>query len=139
MDKYDHTVYNARWIDKNKDHKRYLSKRSAARSFINKDANSGDLMQLSKLINDRWGKMTDYEKLNVYNSTIFDWEDKELRTTGSPYIDGVESQRPIYKAIALDVNGNKYEVIWDVYDGWKEITDESEMCDWDHPERATRL
>lgn len=41
---------DAKWIDKNTEHKRYLSARSAARSFINKKATDEDLEELETLI-----------------------------------------------------------------------------------------
>jgi hypothetical protein len=138
-DESKQTEYNRNWRNKNKDRQRYLSKRSTARSFINKDADSADLINLSNLINDRWKKMNRYEKLNVLNSTLFDWEGKELRTLENPYIDGEQGQRPYYRAIALDAEENEHEVIWDVFDGWEDITDESSICDWDNPISVTKL
>lgn len=128
-----------RWAEKNREHKRYLSKRSTAKSFIKNDATSADLMNMSNYINERWIKMNRYEKLNVLNSTLFDWEGKELRTTENPQIDGEEGERPVYRATALDADQNEYEVTWDVYDEWEEITDESSICDWDNPVSVTKL
>lgn len=57
MAKKREAVYNpeadAKWIEENKEHKRYLSTRSAARSFINKRATSDDLEELESLIGKR--------------------------------------------------------------------------------------
>lgn len=48
------SVYNpeadARWIEENRERKRYLSARSAARSFINTKATLDDLDELQTLI-----------------------------------------------------------------------------------------
>lgn len=50
-------VYNpkadAKWIEENKAHKRYLSARSAARSFINTKANKDDLLELKTMIENK--------------------------------------------------------------------------------------
>ena len=39
-----------RWIEKNKEHRRYLSQRGAARSFIRNHATEEDLKELEKII-----------------------------------------------------------------------------------------
>jgi hypothetical protein len=41
------------WADKNREHKRYLSKRSTARSFINIDATVNDLWDLKNRIEEK--------------------------------------------------------------------------------------
>lgn len=61
------------------------------------------------------------------------FEGKTITLTQDPYIDGVAGERPMYKAHGKDEDGNEYIVTWDVVDGYEEITDESEMCDWDRP------
>ena len=47
-------VYNPKadkkWIEKNKEHRSYLSQRSTTRSFIRKKATADDLTELEKLI-----------------------------------------------------------------------------------------
>lgn len=43
---------DAKWIRENKEHKRYLSSRSSARSFIRNKATYGDLNELSVMINE---------------------------------------------------------------------------------------
>lgn len=42
-----------RWIEKNKERRRYLSARSVARSFIRNRATDEDLRDLIQMINDR--------------------------------------------------------------------------------------
>lgn len=44
---------NKRWAEENKERKRYLSQRSAARSFIRNKATAEDLAELEQLIADR--------------------------------------------------------------------------------------
>lgn len=41
---------NKKWAEKNREHRNYLSKRSAARSFINNNATHEDLLELENLI-----------------------------------------------------------------------------------------
>lgn len=51
-----------RWIEKNKEHRRYLSQRGTARSFIRNHATEEDLKELEQLIeekNDLMGLSTD--------------------------------------------------------------------------------
>lgn len=60
-------------------------------------------------------------------------EGKEITLVQEPYIDGVAGERPYYRAVGTDAEGNEYKVIWDVVDGWEDIEDESDMCDWDSP------
>lgn len=69
-----------------------------------------------------------FEDLNVTNSTIVEWEGKELRTTQDPYVSG---DGETYTAHALDAANNEYRITWAVIDS--ETTDESEACDWDNP------
>jgi len=47
------TEANKRWIAKNKEHAKYLSDRSRARSFIRNLATSDDLDEFQNLINER--------------------------------------------------------------------------------------
>jgi len=46
-------IYNKRWASKNKEHKRYLSYRATARTFIRKYAKEEDLEELKELIKER--------------------------------------------------------------------------------------
>lgn len=41
---------NKKWVESNRAHRTYLSKRSTARSFINKNAKKEDLLELQNLI-----------------------------------------------------------------------------------------
>lgn len=45
--------YNKRWAEKNKEHKRYLSYRTTARTFIRKYAKPEDLQELKELIKEK--------------------------------------------------------------------------------------
>ena len=45
--------YNKRWAEKNREHKRYLSYRSTARTFIRKYAKLKDLQELKELIKEK--------------------------------------------------------------------------------------
>lgn len=38
-----------------------------------------------------------------------------------------------YYANAIDINGNRYKVAWDVVDGFENLQDETETCEWDSP------
>jgi len=53
MTKYDQVEYNARWAEKNKEHKKYLSYRSSARSFIRNHATTDDIEELRSLLDQR--------------------------------------------------------------------------------------
>lgn len=43
-------IYNKRWAEKNKEHKRYLSYRTTARTFIRRYAKRDDLLELKEMI-----------------------------------------------------------------------------------------
>lgn len=58
-DKKKQSIYDKRWIEKNKDHKRYLSQRSTARSFIRTKATNDDLNELDTLIDNRREELKD--------------------------------------------------------------------------------
>lgn len=45
--------YNRRWAEQNKEHKRYLSYRSTARTFIRNYAKEEDLEELKELIENK--------------------------------------------------------------------------------------
>lgn len=49
MDVKPQTEANKKWYDKNKDHAKYLNKRSHTRSFINNFATLEDLEELKEL------------------------------------------------------------------------------------------
>lgn len=77
--------------------------------------------------------MGKFEELNFSNSTIIVFSNLELRTVKDPYIIGVDGERPYYQAIAIDAENNEYLIVWNVVDGYEEIEDESDMCDWNNP------
>jgi len=52
-DKKTQQDYDKKWIDKNREHKRYLSARSSARSFIRNHATMEDLEELEKMIKEK--------------------------------------------------------------------------------------
>lgn len=53
MAKSNQTEANKKWYDKNKEHAKYLNKRSHTRSFIKNFAKLEDLEELQKLIEER--------------------------------------------------------------------------------------
>lgn len=67
------------------------------------------------------------------------FEGKTITLTQDPYIDGLPGERPIYKAHGKDESGAEFIVAWDIVDGYEEITDESEMCDWGRPSGVMAL
>jgi len=77
------------------------------------------------------------EENNNYGTVEF--EGKEYTLTQQPYIDGKTDDRPHYRAMAVDKEGNDHEVTWNVVDYWEIIEDESESCDWDEPESVEKI
>lgn len=75
---------------------------------------------------------TVFNSLNELNSTIIEWQGMELKTTQDPY----PGENDTYRAIAVDENDNEYVVTWEIID--PEITDESEICDWDNPQSVQK-
>lgn len=57
--KYDQQAYNKTWRDNNKERARYLSRRSTARTFINKYAQLEDLEELKGLIDKKEKELTE--------------------------------------------------------------------------------
>ncbi|WP_125153078.1 hypothetical protein [Clostridium rectalis] len=53
MVKSNQTQANKKWYEKNKEHAKYLNKRSHSRSFIKKFATKEDLEELKQLIKER--------------------------------------------------------------------------------------
>lgn len=53
MSENKQTQANLRWAEKNKEHKKYLSYRTYARSFIRKLATDDDLDELEQLIKEK--------------------------------------------------------------------------------------
>ncbi|MFV0305768.1 MAG: hypothetical protein ACK5IC_09845 [Moheibacter sp.] len=58
MEKNSQTEANKRWQEKNKEHAKYLSNRSRARSFIRKQSTLEDLEELEQLISERKKDLT---------------------------------------------------------------------------------
>lgn len=84
--------------------------------------------------------MAKFTELNERNSTIFTWVGQEiagkpmmLATIHDPHPSdwNTDGNPTHYEAVALNVFDEEYKVIWEVID--PEITDESEICDWDNP------
>lgn len=85
--------------------------------------------------------MKSFNELNVFNSTIIDWEGKELRTIQDPYSDYDDQlDTRIYIGHALDSEGNEYKVVWEQLESFEyENADESEACDWENPKSVEKL
>ncbi len=47
-----------------------------------------------------------------------------------PYLDGTPDE-PYFTALAIDENGNQYDIIWDIVN--PESDDDGDRCDWDNP------
>lgn len=86
-------------------------------------------------------KVKTFEDLNELNSTIIEVDAVKLygessknmgkvtlKTTEDPTI---SDDGNTYVAPAIDIFGNEVELIWEVKDN--NITDESEICDWNNP------
>ncbi|MFA8439285.1 hypothetical protein [Pueribacillus sp. YX66] len=71
------------------------------------------------------------------------FEGKEFTLTQQPYIDGPSGGEPIFKAMAIDTDGNEYEVEWEVVDNWEEVAengDDQELVeDWSAPSNVTKI
>lgn len=80
--------------------------------------------------------MKTFDELNVTNSTIFEWEGKELRTVQDPYPSAFDNGE-VYTAFAVDENNNEYRAYWEVINS--DTADESEVCDWDSPLEVVKL
>ncbi|MGE8206653.1 hypothetical protein ACQKP0_19265 [Heyndrickxia sp. NPDC080065] len=53
MEKNKQTEANKKWQEKNKEHAKYISDRSRARSFIRKQATFEDIEEFRKLLDER--------------------------------------------------------------------------------------
>lgn len=51
--KYNQAEYDKKWIEKNREKRRYLSYRSTARTFINNYAELEDLKEIEELVEKR--------------------------------------------------------------------------------------
>lgn len=59
-----------------------------------------------------------------------DYNGTNLTLQQEPYLSGT-NEAPHYEACACDDAGNDYSVTWRIKDGWEEMEDQSECCDWD--------
>jgi hypothetical protein len=51
--------------------------------------------------------------------------------THTQRLDGIADNH--YLANAIDQEGNEYNVYWNPVEGWEQMEDESDCCDWDNP------
>lgn len=65
-------------------------------------------------------------------------EGKEIFLTQGPYIDGTH-ESPYYRAHAIDLEGNEYKVTWDVVEGYEQLEDAADHCDWDNPSDVQQI
>lgn len=67
----------------------------------------------------------------------------ELALKQAPYLDGFADEPPVFRASAVDEEGNEYEVEWEVKDNWEEIakhSDDQEMVEnWEEPDVITEI
>lgn len=71
-----------------------------------------------------------------------------IKLTQNAYIAGVPGEEH-YEAAAVDADGNKYLVTWDIRPEWQAwadeqqaagyYLDEGDACDWEHPASIVRL
>ncbi len=65
-------------------------------------------------------------------------EDTTWYLTQQPYIMGAGEQ-PWYEAVAINIYGDTARIEWAVVDDWRDIEDESDVCNWDTPVSVTIL
>ncbi len=61
------------------------------------------------------------------------------RLIEDPYFDGPANTKGFFIAKATDIEGNYYEVYWDILDGMEESEDMQDMCEWDKPSNVVKL
>lgn len=83
---------------------------------------------MSKIYCEDLEKEFDTEK-SVKTFGKFEYNNKPLYQIQDAYPDGT-IENAIYKADAIDENGNLYLIIWEVIN--PEAEDGSEACDWDN-------
>lgn len=76
-----HKASDKKWIEKNRDHKRYLSKRSTARSFIRNDATPDDILEIKNIIRKKELEMSVEYKYEVIMGDTYPLPDKTFETT----------------------------------------------------------
>lgn len=59
-----------------------------------------------------------------------EYKGKIITLIQQPYLEEVNNCA-FYRATAWDDEGNRYDVMWDVLEGWEDMEDESDCCDWD--------
>ena len=72
------------------------------------------------------------------NMTTVNYNSKDYTLTQEAYMAGTHDQ-PQFEAHAVDGDGNEYMVQWDVRDNWREMDDQSDMCDWSNPASVDAL
>lgn len=63
-----------------------------------------------------------------------EWEGQKLALTQKAFLSGTR-ERPYYKALAEDMAGDWYNVIWSIIPEWwdGDREDEGDACNWDKP------
>lgn len=56
-----------------------------------------------------------------------------------PYGSDAWLQGDFYRAHAIDNEGKEYLVLWSPVEGWKEMEDGADHCDWDHPDYVIKV
>ena len=54
------------------------------------------------------------------------------------YLDGTHEE-PLYRAFATDVHDDEYEVQWEPIEGFEDIEDAHDHCDWDNPDNIEKI
>lgn len=65
----------------------------------------------------------------------YKFNDIILALTQQPYVDNDEYCDTVYRASAIDEDGNEYRIIWELCiseEEFKELENESLACDWDN-------
>lgn len=68
-------------------------------------------------------------KNNPFGDIVLNGQ-KALAIKQEAYLAGTH-ENPVYQAMAEDVVGNQYRVVWYPYDNFMDFEDESDCCDWD--------
>lgn len=141
MDKKRKAVYNPKadnkWIEDNKGHKRYLSARSSARSFINNRSTLEDLEELEGLIKNRKEEIkmvktwNDYRGMaegkylaNLGDYTLYLNDDKDIVRVLHENINRWQSEDAprVFTILENELEGILYEI--ERYDNPMEFEDE---------------
>lgn len=72
-----------------------------------------------------------------------DFDGREYTLTEQAYLYHAQGLDDIadnhYRANALDDEGNEYFVYWNPIEGWQQLEDGSDHCDWDNPVMVEQL